>query len=79
MLPTQITCTPPQASNTNITIKVIDHTPDQFHCFIKTPLVIIGAVLTGIGVSLIIALPCYKYRWYISHCSLILKAMKKKN
>jgi len=75
MITKDVTCSPPETNNRSITVKVIDYTPDKFFCFIKIPLIYSGIVLAGILVSLMIALPCYKYRWYISHCCVVVSAV----
>jgi len=75
MITKDVTCSPPEANNRSLTVKVIDYTPDKFFCFIKVPLIYSGIVVAGILVSLMISLPCYKYRWYISHCRVVVSAV----
>lgn len=72
----QLTCSIPE--NANKTIKLLDYQPNHFFCFVKTPLLISGIVLACVILSLLIAVPCYKYRWFLTHPMVVVRAVSER-
>lgn len=70
-----ITCQTPE-NRKNITY-LIDYDPNIFYCFLRTPIIIIGSVLASVLVSLLVGIPCYKYRWYFTHLRVIVNKLRE--
>ena len=51
--------------------KVYLYNRDEFNCDWLIPTVAILSTIACISLTLLIALPCYKYRWYIMHNKII--------
>ena len=68
-----LTCSTPE--NRNETTRVLDYTPNYFYCFVKSLLMISGIVIACVATSLVIAIPCYKYRWYVKHPVVVARAV----
>ena len=47
--------------------RVFAYERDKFFCDHQKNVIIAGSVLGGFLVTLLVALPCYKYRWYFKH------------
>ena len=54
---------------------IYDYNDPIWECYVKWPLIIIASVILCAGCSLIVAVPCYRYRWYVSHFRTVCRAM----
>ena len=54
---------------------VYSYERDTFYCDHRENVIIAFSVLSGFVVTLFVALPCYKYRWYLSHLRIVLAAI----
>ncbi|XP_067939559.1 toll-like receptor 13 [Watersipora subatra] len=69
-----LNCSTPE--NSEVTTQVISFKPNQFLCYVEEPLIISGIVLGCVILSLVIGIPCYRYRWYLRHPQVVTRAVK---
>ena len=50
---------------------------DNFYCDHRDNVIVAFSVLSAFLLTLLVALPCYKYRWYLSHARVVLSAIIK--
>lgn len=62
--------TPSWASNK----PVFNYTEPIFRCYIEYPLIIGMSVLGVVLLSIAVAVPCYRYRWYLAHIRVVMGA-----
>ena len=74
--PEHLTCSTPDQPSVNTNL--LDYKPNYFFCKVKIPLMISGIVVSGITIALIFALPCYKYRWYVTRPRIVARAIAEK-
>ena len=55
--------------------KVFAYQRNTFNCDYRENIAIASSVLGGFLITLLIALPCYKYRWYLKHIWTVLTAV----
>ena len=56
---------------------VHNYTEDYFKCRVELPLTIFGATAAAVLLALLLGIPCYKYRWYISHLRVVYRAVSE--
>ena len=56
--------------------KVFDLKRNTFYCDYLEKVIIAASVLGGFLITLIVALPCYKYRWYFTHARMVVVALR---
>lgn len=56
-------------------VPVIDYIPDYTYCFVIEPLKYTGVALACLCCAFLIAWPCYKYRWYVKHPKVVIRAV----
>lgn len=76
-------CTTPSALTGEY---VANYDYDTFECDIKIPLIVVFSIVGAVIVSVILAISCYKYSWYIRHIKVVsegiiavLNAMKQEH
>ena len=57
--------------------KVYEYERDTYYCEHRDNLIVAFSVLGGFALTLVFALPCYKYRWYLSHARIVFAAIKR--
>ena len=70
--PKELLCETPESQHAK---KVYAYNDSLWDCKMKLPLAIVGAILLCIVCTVLIALPCYRFRWYISHIRVVCQAM----
>ena len=55
--------------------RVYNYKRDNFYCDYSAALKASGFALGGIILALLIGLPCYKYRWYVTHARVVVRAI----
>ena len=55
--------------------KVFQYRRDTFYCDHRENLIIAFSVFGGFIATLLVALPCYKYRWYLTHARTVFTAL----
>ena len=56
--------------------KVYDYEDNFFICDVGKPLLISIGVIAAVLLAVFVAIPCYRYRWYIAHMRVVLKAVR---
>ena len=56
--------------------KVYNYKEPPFECKIKEPLIWTSVVVGLVLMTILIVVPCYRYRWYVSHAVIVLQAVK---
>ena len=54
---------------------VLQYTPDHTTCSVIEPLKYTGIALACLCFAFLVAWPCYKYRWYIKHPQIVVRAV----
>ena len=54
---------------------VYTYTRDVFRCDWLIPIIATSSTIACIALTILIALPCYKYRWYIRHARVVWRAI----
>ena len=70
----KLTCSSPESLAGTAVYKYDD---DYFDCVVKVPLYITMSAVAGFMLTILLALPCYKYRWYILHAKVVYRAIKE--
>ena len=68
----ELGCETPESQHAR---KVYAYSESYWDCHAKFPLMIIGAILLCILCTVLIAVPCYRFRWYVSHLRIVWQAM----
>lgn len=56
-------------------LKVYSYERDTFYCDHQQNVIIAFSILISIMISALIAWPCYRYRWYVTHAKIVLLAL----
>ena len=53
---------------------VLNYRDDPFECYYRTPTIIAASIVGGFIITLLVALPFYRYRWYIKNIRVVWNA-----
>lgn len=68
----KIECDTPERFRYN---PVYNYTESYYICRVKIPFEITGVIVAVIALSILLTVPSYRYRWYIRHAGVVLRAM----